>query len=570
MTQSGHCQAICIVRSAAPWQYRKLINKEQAAMNATLKLGFLTTALAFTLTGAAAAQTATAIPPSITTPDKVETRIGTLDFKDGAPSAATAEKVLDSLDYVRGVDAFMNSFSGASAYAIRKGFQSIGAEDNTVVIFSDLMDANSLFLTANADTIYNLAVIDLTKGPMVVEVPPKALGTINDMWFGWIIDIGGPGPDRGQGGKYLILPPDYDGPLPDNGFFVGRSKTTHVLYGVRAYLENNDPKPAAALIKERLKIYPYTPGGYGTSIATALEGKVRLEVNPPIPPTKFVEASGKSFNTIPPNDFSYFEMINELVQMEPATSTSPELLGQLAAIGIVKGKPFNPDARMKKTLTEAAAVGNAAGRIFNWRASEIPGWALYPGSMWASMLWEGGYNFETPPPMVTKEGYFKPLPATGARTLNSRTGFYYGYTLDSPGMIMRLPNVGSQYLMGFMDADKNPYDGGRTYRVTLPKDIPAAAFWSFTLYDNQTRSMLQTPQRYPRAGSQTYPSPAAVADADGSTTVYFGPTKPVGAKDGNWIQTTPGKGWFTILRLYSPLEPFFTKAWRPSEIEVVR
>ena len=432
-------------------------------------------------------------PPSrhaITTPDKVETRIGTLEFKDGAPTAATAEKVLDSLDYVRGVDAFMNSFSGASAYAIRKGFHSIGAEDNTVVIFSELMDANSLFLTANADTIYNLAVLDLTKGPMVVDVPPKALGTINDMWFGWIIDIGGPGPDRGEGGKYLILPPDYDGPLPDNGFFVGRSKTTHVLYGVRAYLENNDPKPAAALIKERLKIYPYTPGGYGTSIATALEGKVRLEGNPPIPPTKFVEASGKSFNTIPPNDFSYFEMVNELVQMEPATSTSPELLGQLAAIGIVKGKPFNPDARMKKILTEAAAVGNAAGRIFNWRASEIPGWALYPGSMWASMLWEGGYNFETPPPMITKEGYFKPLPATGARTLNSRTAFYYGYTLDSPGMIMRLPNVGSQYLMGFMDADKNPYDGGKTYRVTLPKDIPAAAFWSFTLYDNQTRSML--------------------------------------------------------------------------------
>ena len=404
----------------------------------------------------AVAQTASAIPPTLVTPDSVDTRIGKLEFKDGAPSAATAEKVLDSLDYVRGVDAFMNSFSGASAYAIRKGFQSIGAEDNTVVIFSDLMDSNSLFLTANADTIYNLAVLDLTKGPLVVEVPPKALGTINDMWFGWIIDVGGPGPDRGVGGKYLILPPDYDGPLPDNGFFVGRSKTTHALYGVRAYLENNDPKPAAALIKDRLKIYPYTPGGYGTSIATALEGKVRLEVNPPIPPTKFVEASGKSFNTIPPNDFSYFEMINELVQMEPATSTSPELLGQLAAIGIVKGKPFNPDARMKKALTDAAAVGNAAGRIFNWRASEIPGWSLYPGSMWASMLWEGGYNFETPPPLITREGFFKPLPATGARTLNSRTAFYYGYTLDSPGMIMRLPGVGSQYLMGFMDADRIP------------------------------------------------------------------------------------------------------------------
>jgi hypothetical protein len=137
-------------------------------------------------------------------------------------------------------------------------------------------------------------------------------------------------------------------------------------------------------------------------------------------------------------------------------------------------------------------------------------------------------------------------------------------------MIMRLPNVGSQYAMGFTDADKNPFDGGKTYRVTLPKDIPAAAFWSFTLYDNQTRSMLQTPQRYPRAGSQTYPSPAAVADADGSTTIYFGPTKPAAAKDGNWIQTTPNKGWFTILRLYSPRESFFTKAWRPSEVELVR
>ena len=170
------------------------------------------------------------------------------------------QKVLDSLDYVRGVDAFMNSFSGASAYAIRKGFQSIGAEDNTVVIFSELMDSNSLFLTANADTIYTLAVLDLTKGPLVVEVPPKSLGTLNDMWFGWIIDIGNPGPDRGQGGKYLILPPDYDGPLPDSGFHVGRSKTTHVLYAVRAFMENNDPKPAVALDQEHAENLPVHAG----------------------------------------------------------------------------------------------------------------------------------------------------------------------------------------------------------------------------------------------------------------------------------------------------------------------
>ncbi|OWV91741.1 hypothetical protein ATY75_00755 [Rhizobium sp. N122] len=510
------------------------------------------------------------IPKAITTPDKVETRIGTLEFKDGAPSAETAAKVRDTLDFTHGLDAFLNSYGGASAYSLQQGFNSIGADANAVVIFPQLMDSKSLFLTANADTIYYMSIIDLTKGPVVIEQPPKGLGTINDMWFQWITDIGFPGPDRGEGGRYLILPPGYDGPAPDGGFYVARSKTNRVLYASRAYLTDNNPEPTVKLIKDKLKIYPYTPGGFGTSIATALEGNVKLEVNPPVPETKFIEASGKAFNTIPPNDYSFFELINESVQQEPANSYNPELAGQLAAIGIVKGKDFSPDTRMKKILTDAVAVGNATGRTLNWRASEVPGWAYYPGSSWANMLWEGGANFETPPPMIGKEGLFEPLPPTGARTLDSKTAFYYAYTLDSPAMIMRVPRVGSQYLMGFMDSDRKYPDGGKTYKVTLPKDIPAEAFWSFTLYDNQTRSMLDTPQRYPRAGSQSYPSPAAEPEADGSTTIYFGPKQPQGVKRGNWIQTVPGKGWFTLLRLYSPLETFFTKAWRPTEIEEVR
>ena len=137
-------------------------------------------------------------------------------------------------------------------------------------------------------------------------------------------------------------------------------------------------------------------------------------------------------------------------------------------------------------------------------------------------------------------------------------------------MVMRIPDVGSQYLIDFVDSSGNPFDGDKTYKVTLPPNIPAARFWSLTAYDNQTRSMLDTPQHYPRAGSQSYPSPAAEANADGSTTVYFSPTQPDGVKRGNWVQTTAGRGWFAILRLYSPLEPFFTKAWQPSELELVR
>jgi len=523
------------------------------------------------LPGLATAQSTTKIPAEITTPDQVETRIGTLKYKDGVPTVETAERVRDTLDFTRALNAYNNSFRGASAYALGKGFQSIGAEDNTILIFSELMDSRSLFLTANTDTVYYLGVINLSKGPMVLEQPANGLGTINDMWFSWIIDIGRPGPDRGEGGKYLIVPPGYDGPLPEGGYFIAHSKTNRVLYGARAFLVNGDPKPAVDNIKKNLKLYPYKPGGYGTSIATALDGTVRLAQNPPIPETRFVEASGKSFNTIPPSDFGFFEMINENVQQEPATSYDVELAGQLAAIGIRHGKPFKPDARMKKILTDAAAVGSATGRLLNWRyAVAHPEWSYYPNSMWGNMLWEGGAFFETPPPAFTRDGMFKPYPPTGARTLDSRTAFYYAYTLDSPGMIMNIPGVGSQYLMGFLDSDGNPYDGSKTYKVILPKGIPARAFWSLILYDNQSRSMLQTPQRFPRAGSQAYPTPAAEAAADGSTTVFIGPKQPAGVKRGNWIQTDPGKGWFLILRLYSPLEPFFTKQWRPSEVELVR
>ncbi len=524
--------------------------------------------VAASLAVAAQAEISPGTVEALGAPDRMETSIGELTFKDGAPSADTAQKVFDALDFTRALNVYNNSFRGASALGFHKGFQSIGADYNDVVITSELLDSTSLFLTGNADTVYYLSVIDLSNGPMVIEQPANGVGTINDMWFSWIIDVGGPGPDRGQGGKYLIAGPDYDGPLPEGGYFVAHSKTNRILYASRAYLVDSDPEPAVANIRANMKIYPYAPGGYGTSIAQALTGAVRLGENAKIPDTTFVEASDLAFNTIPPSDIGFYEWIDENVQAEPATSYDVELAGQLAAIGIAKGKDFAPDDRMKTILSDAAAVGQAAGRVLNWRAYEAhPDWAYYDGSMWGSMLWDGGAFFETPPPAFA-EGMFRPLPPTGARTLDSRTAFYYGYTLDSPGMIMNIPGVGSQYLMAFLDPASNPFDGAKTYKVTLPKDIPAKAFWSLTLYDNQTRSMLQTPQKYPRAGSQNYPSPAATAAEDGSTTVWFGPDQPDGVDRGNWIQTDPEKGWFTILRLYSPLPSFFDKSWRISEIAV--
>jgi len=144
---------------------------------------------------------------SISTPEQLKTRLGALDFIDGFPSSETSELVYDHLDFVHALNVFLNGFAGASTYALRKGFHEAGAKDNEILMFSALMDSASLFLTANADTVYCIGIVDLTSGPMVVETPPQSLGIFDDMWWRWIIDFGLPGPDRGQGGKFLLVGP---------------------------------------------------------------------------------------------------------------------------------------------------------------------------------------------------------------------------------------------------------------------------------------------------------------------------------------------------------------------------
>ena len=516
--------------------------------------------------------TRTPVPAAITTPSKVDAGIGSLAFTDGYPTGDTAERLRDHLDYLHGVDTFMNTISGVSVFAIRKGFQDAGIAEGDVAIFSGLMDSRSLFLTANADTVYFWSFHDLSQGPLVVETPSETLGLFNDVWFRWISDFGLPGADRGQGGTYLLVGPDYDGPLPEGGCYVRHSRTNHVTLIGRAFINENpgdDPAPTVDRIKEQLKIYPYAAGGVGSSIGAylAASGRLGQPASPQSP--RFVEGTGLAMNTVPPNDFGHYEMLDALVQLEPAEALDTELAGQFAAIGIVKGEKFAPDARLRKILDDAVAVGNAASRIVGMGAHPTDDYRYYEGgSAWWNMLFVGGFEFTNPPPNITAEGV-QPFPNKGARQLHSRTSMFYTATAITPAMCMRLTGVGSQYLIANVDTAGEPFDGAKTYRLRLPKDIPAARFWSLTLYDNQTRSMLQTPQLYPRAGSQEYPSPAAEAESDGSTVVYFSPARPDDVAPGNWIQTDPDKGWFTVLRCYSPTQPFFDKTWRAGEIELV-
>ncbi|HEY5362389.1 MAG TPA: DUF1254 domain-containing protein [Streptosporangiaceae bacterium] len=503
---------------------------------------------------------------SISTPDRVESRLGPLEFVDGAPTEATAAVLYDNLDFMHGVEAFINSFPGASLAAMHRGFLSIGVEDNDVLAFPELMDSASLFLTANCDTMYFISFVDLSDGPMVIDLPALGpptgiLGAVDDMWFGWVTDTGLPGPDRGDGGRYLIVGPGYDGPLPDNGFFVSHCRTTRAIWFGRAFMVDNDPAPAVEAIRNGLRIYPYQPGGVGTSVATFLAGAGPFAPDAEPAPTRFVDAVHTSFNTIPPNDDSYWDLINEVVQTEPAGAGNPETLGLLASVGIVKGQPFAPDARMRKILSEAVAVGNATARTEALDPRDQEGWAYYPGSAWFNMMWVG-YEFLTPPPMITPNGV-EQSPSDGARKINARIAFFYAYTGITPAMCMRLTGIGSQYLFAARDSRGDYFDGARSYRLTLPPGIPESRFWSVLVYDRQTRSMLQTDQLLPDVSSQRG---TIATNPDGTTDVYFGPTAPDG-KESNWLQTVPGKGWFPILRLYNPLQPFFDKTWRPSEIE---
>ena len=527
--------------------------------------------IAFTANAQKNSRSYAPIPASVPTPAKVDSRIGTLDFPNGYPTEATAQRLADEMLYVHGVSAYTNTIQGASLWALRKGFAEIGVKDNEFIVSPEMMDGHALFLTANMDTYYFWGNINLENGPMVVETPPNVLGVMDDFWFRWVSDFGLPGPDRGAGGKYLLIPESYDGPLPEGGYFIKRSRTNLVTVLGRSFLSDNSTKQSVKDVKENLKVYPYAQGGLGTSVGSYLNGEVHLGKIAEAKTPKMLDVSGISINTLPPADFGHYEYINELVQSQPASALDPEIAGQLAAIGIVKGKKFSPDAKTRAILDKSVQVANAASRTAASGAMPNNTFRYYDEtSAWWNPLFDGGYQFLTPPAEIEADGTVKPYPSDGARKLTARTSFFYVATGITPAMVMRLTNIGSQYIIASVDAGGNPLDGSKTYKLVLPPNIPHARFWSTTVYDNQTRSIIQTDQRYPRAGSQSYPSPAAEAGKDGSITLYFGPEKPKGVPEGNFVQTLPSRGWFQILRFYSPTKGFFDKSWRPGEVELVK
>jgi hypothetical protein len=474
----------------------------------------------------------TAIPLEITVPASVETRLGTLTYFDGLPDEATVRKVYDNLDFQRAVEIFLDCQAAPSLLENLEGARGIGIGQNSAGVFEQQVDSRALALTPNTQTVTLTTNFDLRKtGPMVIEIPAGVLGLADDAWMRYVIDMGMVGPDKGKGGKYLFVPPGYDGAIPE-GYFVAHPLTNNVWMGLRGFTVKGDPGPANAAFKKSFRMYPLA------------------EVAHP-PATHFVNMSGKPHNTIQATDYRFFEQLNHVIQDEPIDGVDPETLGFMASIGIEKGKPFAPDERMKRLLTEAAAVGSATARAIAYRPRDSD-FYYYPGkAAWTELFVGGSYDFVR----------------GGARYLDARTAFFYTATGVTPAMAAKtVVGQGSQYAVAAVDAKGNYFDGSKNYRLHLPPNVPAKTFWSVIVYDSQTRSLLQTDQ--PGAGVSSEQS-TVKSNSDGSIDVYFGPNAPLGHA-GNWIQTIPGKGWFTFFRLYGPLQPWFDQTWRLPDFEIMR
>jgi hypothetical protein len=484
----------------------------------------------FEMAGAEAKYTPGDFKPA---PENIKTRYGMLKFPDGYPTEKTVQKAFDELDLQRATQLYLDMYPALSAHGLMKGWvRDLGMRDSShISVTANRLDSSALVLTGNTESLYAFVVFDLKKdGPTVFEVPPGVMGPLDDHNFLFVADIGPTGKDRGQGGKYLLLPPDYEGDVPD-GYFVVRSPT----YANFSFIRANAAKvgfgdKALEFYRKHAKVYP-------------------LKTGPRPPVVKNV--TGIPWNSLAPEDGSAFRWMHEIIDYEPAEAFGKELLGRLASVGIVKGQPFEPDARMQKIFEQAAQEGVALSRVIAFDSRQ-PEARVYPNRMWESPFIGNSSTFDP-------QGYFN---------LEARTTFHFTADGITPAMAMQMPEgKGSRYQTTYKDNDGKYLAGNKVYKVNVPPKVPVALFWSVTVYDPWTRCELQS-QPYPSISSQQNPAPKT--NADGSVDIYFASKLPKGIPEQNWIRTLPDRGFFVYIRYYGPLNAFNNKTWVPNDVELVK
>jgi hypothetical protein len=469
---------------------------------------------------------------ALASPGAPTTRIGTLNFVKGYPTDDTARRLFDEMDYQRAVQAYLWAYPAVSFESIRiAAKQDFGADYNDLGIADNLVDPKSVWLTANDTTIYAFSNIDLGKaGPVVVEIPPGPIvGLIDDFWQRAISDVGLPGPDGDKGGKFLLLPPGYQGEVPKDGYHVLRATMNNYNAMIRGIVVNNDVPDAVRRVRT-LRIYPWSE-----------RGKPR--------PNTFISISGKTIDTTPPGGIEYWARLASFINNNPVQERDRFFMAMIKPLGIEKGKPFQPDPRQKTILEEAARVGDAMSRTMLFDGDQrISGATAFSGTSWNWVV------------------LVKPNQETDSYSqLDERLHYVYGAIYTSPGIGVMKAGPGSNYIQAFKDKDGKRLDGAKSYRLHVPANVPAAAFWSLTLYDTATRSMLQNSSN--DAARSSYDKLAI--NADGSVDLYFAPKAPAGSES-NWIETVPDKGFYPMVRFYSPKEGLFDGTWKLPDVELMK
>jgi hypothetical protein len=448
------------------------------------------------------------------------------------PSVDAARELVDELFYQRAVHVYMTMLPALNVISLRDGSQAaFGSGYHVLPIWKDRMDSRAWVPTPNADVIYSMSYLDLAEtGPLVVAAPPQVIGMFTDFFQRTITDVGAIGPDRARGGLYLLLPPGYQGHVPD-GYFTFTSSTYNVFLFFRTVMAQGDegPDPAPAVeVAERTRIYPLW----------AMEKQAE--------PMQFPNASGQRLDMMYPTDSTYFDKLKAFVDHEPVEAIVAELRGVLASIGIVKGQPFEPSEHQRELLEKAADIAPRmiiAGRLLG-RADRRD------------------HYYEDRQYLHAWAGATAEFMQSSYLDVDQRSVFFQIAYSSAPAMAIHSINAGSKYPFTFRDADGELLDGANTYRLHLPANPPAALFWAVTLYNITDGTMPETDQLMPSINQYNQTEQGD----DGSIDLHFAPVLPDGVPECNWIQTIPGRAFMCCIRFYGTEAEFYDQTWKPDDV----
>jgi len=492
---------------------------------------FVIPALVLAACGAPEEKTTEAIKDSVTTTygagsemESADTRVGRIEFENGYPTNESVEHLYDEIDFQRACQAYLWGLPMMATQAFVHSFKNdLDAEWGDFIEVKSFQD-RSYGITANATTDYMFTWVNLEEtGPVVIDVPAGLIaGFVSDLWQRAPADLGVPGKFGGKGEKRVLIGPGQEAPEGIDANDIIQSESSHNLILIRII----DPNPETKVqLREDFQVYTYA----------TKDNPVK---------TKILPVGGKVWKTTQPQGFEYWEGMSEIINAEPIGERDRLIYATLAPLGIEKGKDFKPTERQRKILEEAAFVGEAMART-NGFETRHPDAEYAPDSQWDFPL--------VVSPTQRRETY---------DDLDGRAAWTYEALGISKGMTSRKVGVGSVYLGGYKDHDKNWLDGSNQYKLNIPKDPPAKNFWSLTLYHNVTRYLIQNETELADKSSRG----EIDFNEDGSVDLYFGATAPEG-KEKNWIQTVPGEGFFAYFRFYGPLQSHFDRTWILPDIE---